>query len=84
MVLSCRKIFIKLLCIFEDAEHPNVISVFLNKGSRLETTRSWNFLGLEGNGLIPSHSIWMKARLGEDTIIANIDTGKLLYVFQVY
>ncbi|PQQ01477.1 subtilisin-like protease SBT5.4 [Prunus yedoensis var. nudiflora] len=57
------------------AEHPNVISVFLNKGSKLETTRSWNFLGLERNGLIPSHSIWMKARLGEDTIIANIDTG---------
>ncbi|KAM5582766.1 subtilisin-like protease SBT5.4 [Rosa sericea] len=57
------------------AKDPNVISVFLNKGRKLQTTRSWNFLGLERNGLIPSDSIWKKARFGEDTIIANIDTG---------
>ncbi|XP_050371390.1 subtilisin-like protease SBT5.4 [Argentina anserina] len=57
------------------AEDPNVISVFLNKGRKVQTTRSWNFLGLETNGLIPSDSIWKKARFGEDTIIANIDTG---------
>ncbi|KAL6204173.1 hypothetical protein ACLB2K_021441 [Fragaria x ananassa] len=57
------------------AKDPNVISVFLNKGKQLQTTRSWNFLGLERNGLIPSDSIWKKSRFGEDTIIANIDTG---------
>lgn len=65
-----------MLVIFEDAEDPNVLSVFINKGRKLQTTRSWNFLGLERNGLIPSDSIWKKARFGEDTIIANIDTGK--------
>ncbi|PIA58362.1 hypothetical protein AQUCO_00500349v1 [Aquilegia coerulea] len=56
--------------------HPKVVSVFLNKGRKLHTTRSWNFLGLEKNGgIIPTNSIWKKARFGEDTIIGNLDTG---------
>ncbi|KAF5202332.1 Subtilisin-like protease, partial [Thalictrum thalictroides] len=63
----------------EEAEaiqkHPKVVSVFLNKGRKLHTTRSWNFLGLEkDNGFIPANSIWKKARFGEDTIIGNLDT----------
>lgn len=58
-------------------EHPKVISVFLNKGRKLHTTRSWDFLGLEHSGVTPPNSIWEKARYGEDTIIANLDTGKL-------
>ncbi|KAK9284179.1 hypothetical protein L1049_023347 [Liquidambar formosana] len=32
-------------------------------------------MGLEDNGIIPSNSIWNKARYGEDTIIGNLDTG---------
>lgn len=65
----------------EIAKHPNVVSVFINKGRKLHTTRSWSFLGLEedndidGKQSIPSSSLWSKARFGEDTIIANIDTG---------
>lgn len=56
--------------------HPRVVSVFMNKGRKLHTTRSWNFLGLEEhNGVIPSSSMWNKARFGEDVIIANLDTG---------
>lgn len=57
------------------AKHPKVVSVFLNKGRKLHTTRSWDFLGLEQNGVVPSSSIWKKARFGEDTIIGNLDTG---------
>ncbi|OVA12340.1 Peptidase S8/S53 domain [Macleaya cordata] len=57
------------------SKHPNVISVFLNKGRKLHTTRSWGFLGLENDGNIPSSSLWRKARFGEDTIIGNLDTG---------
>ncbi|XP_071717555.1 subtilisin-like protease SBT5.3 [Rutidosis leptorrhynchoides] len=57
------------------AKHPKVVSVFLNKGRKLHTTRSWDFLGLEDNGVIPSGSIWKKARFGENTIIGNLDTG---------
>lgn len=57
------------------AKHPNVISVFQNKGKKLHTTRSWSFLGLEDEGEVPPSSIWEKARFGEDTIIANFDTG---------
>ncbi|KAL8150955.1 hypothetical protein V2J09_020763 [Rumex salicifolius] len=53
------------------AKHPKVVSVFLNSGRKLHTTRSWSFLGLPDNGV----SIWEKARFGEDTIIANLDTG---------
>ncbi|KAL5581660.1 hypothetical protein UlMin_014102 [Ulmus minor] len=57
------------------ANHPKVISVFLNRGRKLHTTRSWDFLGLEQEGVVPPSSIWKKARYGEDTIIGNLDTG---------
>lgn len=56
------------------AEHPNVASVFLNKRRKLHTTHSWDFLGLERNGVIRKASVWAKA-LGEDSIIGNLDTG---------
>ncbi|KAF8399720.1 hypothetical protein HHK36_015590 [Tetracentron sinense] len=59
----------------EISKHPEVISVFINKRKRLHTTRSWDFLGLEKNGKIPTKSIWKKARFGEDTIIGNLDSG---------
>ncbi|XP_019096193.1 PREDICTED: subtilisin-like protease SBT5.3 isoform X1 [Camelina sativa] len=57
------------------SKHPEVVSVFPNKALKLHTTRSWDFLGLEHNSYVPSSSIWRKARFGEDTIIANLDTG---------
>ncbi|KAI3465933.1 hypothetical protein Pfo_022596 [Paulownia fortunei] len=57
------------------SRHPKVVSVFLNQGRKLHTTRSWDFLGLEHNGEIRPSSIWNKARFGEDTIIGNLDTG---------
>ncbi|XP_035540674.1 subtilisin-like protease SBT5.3 isoform X2 [Juglans regia] len=57
------------------AKHPKVVSIFLNKGRKLHTTRSWDFLGLEHEGVIASNSSWKKARYGEDTIIGNLDTG---------
>ncbi|GAB2275024.1 hypothetical protein Dimus_009792 [Dionaea muscipula] len=57
------------------AKHPSVISVFLSKGKKLHTTHSWSFMGLEDNGDVPPDSIWRKARYGEDTIVANLDTG---------
>ncbi|OAY35046.1 subtilisin-like protease SBT5.3 [Manihot esculenta] len=59
----------------ELAKHPKVVSVFLNTGKKLHTTHSWSFLGLEQNGIVPSNSIWKKARFGEDIIIGNLDTG---------
>ncbi|KAI4324583.1 hypothetical protein MLD38_030058 [Melastoma candidum] len=55
--------------------HPDVVSVFLDKGKKLHTTRSWEFLGLEHKGAVSSESAWEKARYGEDTIIGNLDTG---------
>nr|GEW93920.1 subtilisin-like protease SBT5.3 [Tanacetum cinerariifolium] len=57
------------------AKNPKVASVFLNRGRKLHTTRSWDFMGLENNGVIPSGSIWKKARFGENIIIGNLDTG---------
>ncbi|XP_021737087.1 subtilisin-like protease SBT5.4 [Chenopodium quinoa] len=57
----------------EIAKHPDVVSVFLNKGKKKHTTHSWDFLLLENNG-IPSEE-WATARFGEDTIIGNLDTG---------
>ncbi|KAJ8426163.1 hypothetical protein Cgig2_032645 [Carnegiea gigantea] len=58
------------------SKHPNVITIFPNKGRKLHTTRSWMFLGLENNGVVPPDSIWKKAGFGEDVIIANLDTGQ--------
>ncbi|KAL1360684.1 subtilisin-like protease Glyma18g48580 [Arachis hypogaea] len=54
------------------AENPNVVSVFVTKKHKLHTTRSWEFLGLHRND---KNSAWPKGRFGENTIIANIDTG---------
>ncbi|QCE12506.1 Peptidase S8 [Vigna unguiculata] len=53
-------------------KNPNVVSVFLSKKHKLHTTRSWEFLGLHRNG---KNSAWQKGSFGENTIIANIDTG---------
>ncbi|MED6146864.1 hypothetical protein PIB30_038618 [Stylosanthes scabra] len=54
------------------AKKANVVSVFLTKEHKLHTTRSWEFLGLNRND---GNSAWRKGRFGENTIIANIDTG---------
>lgn len=61
------------------AGHPRVVSVFPNRGHRLHTTRSWEFLGMEEEGgRVKAGSIWAKARFGEGVVIGNLDTGKLL------
>ncbi|KAK7304842.1 hypothetical protein VNO77_42733 [Canavalia gladiata] len=57
------------------AKHPKVLSVFENRGRKLHTTHSWEFMGLEHNGVISSNSIWDKAKFGEGVIIGNLDTG---------
>ncbi|KAI3949375.1 hypothetical protein MKW98_023312 [Papaver atlanticum] len=60
----------------EISKYPSVFSVFENKGRQLHTTHSWNFLGLESeSGEVSSLSAWNIGRYGEDTIIANLDTG---------
>lgn len=63
-------------------ELPGVLSVFLNRERKLHTTRSWEFLGLEGEDIeaeeIPLFSLWRKARFGKDIIVANLDTGKVI------
>ncbi|AES80542.1 putative tripeptidyl-peptidase II [Medicago truncatula] len=54
------------------AKKRNVVSVFLSKPHKLHTTRSWEFLGLRRNA---KNTAWQKGKFGENTIIANIDTG---------
>ncbi|WJX82691.1 hypothetical protein P8452_65415 [Trifolium repens] len=54
------------------AKKANVVSVFLSKSHKLHTTRSWEFLGLQRNG---KNTAWQKGKFGENTIIANIDSG---------
>lgn len=58
-----------------NSEHPSVISVFRDKSKKLHTTHSWEFMQMERNGVIPSSSLWSKARFGEDIIIGNLDSG---------
>ncbi|OAY71076.1 Subtilisin-like protease SBT5.3 [Ananas comosus] len=59
------------------SSYPGVVSVFPNRGHKVHTTRSWKFMGLErdGAGAVAGDSLWTRARFGEDTIIANLDTG---------
>ncbi|RCV22428.1 hypothetical protein SETIT_4G219900v2 [Setaria italica] len=57
------------------AKYPGVVSVFPNRGRKLQTTRSWQFMGLERGGDVPPWSAWETARYGEDTIIGNLDSG---------
>ncbi|RZC82259.1 hypothetical protein C5167_045045 [Papaver somniferum] len=60
----------------ELSKHPDVVSVFENQRNKLQTTRSWSFLGLESDsGEQHRGSAWEKARYGADTIIGNIDSG---------
>ncbi|XP_010942942.1 subtilisin-like protease SBT5.4 [Elaeis guineensis] len=59
----------------EISKHPGVTSVFPNRGHKLHTTRSWEFMGLETNGVVPESSLWTKANFGKDVIIGNLDTG---------
>lgn len=57
------------------AEHPGVVSVFPNRGHRLHTTRSWEFMGMEKDGRVRPASIWAKAKFGQGVVIGNLDTG---------
>ncbi|CAH9136431.1 unnamed protein product [Cuscuta epithymum] len=57
------------------SQHPDVVSLFLDKSRKLHTTRSWEFMNLEKNGAIYPASLWKKAHFGHDVIIANLDTG---------
>ncbi|RHN48242.1 putative cucumisin [Medicago truncatula] len=66
------------------AEHPNVVSVLLNRGRKLHTTHSWEFMSMEHNGVAPSHSLFRKARYGEDVIIGNLDSGNYDFFSLVY
>ncbi|KAK6947140.1 PA domain [Dillenia turbinata] len=59
----------------EIAKHPKVLSVIPNLGRKLHTTHSWELMGLERVGNVPSQSLWKKANFGEDIIIGNLDTG---------
>ncbi|KAI4296081.1 hypothetical protein L6164_036070 [Bauhinia variegata] len=56
-------------------KHPGVVSVFLNRARKLHTTHSWEFMLQEKDGAIKPSSLLSKAKLGEDVIIANLDTG---------
>ncbi|TVT98940.1 hypothetical protein EJB05_55753, partial [Eragrostis curvula] len=53
---------------------PGVLSVTPDTLVQLETTHSWDFLGLGSNGQ-PTTAWERDGRFGEDTIIGNIDTG---------
>ncbi|WVZ50120.1 hypothetical protein U9M48_001407, partial [Paspalum notatum var. saurae] len=55
-------------------KHPGVVSVKPNTYHQLQTTRSWDFLGLSYDQ--PSSSgLLKKAKYGEDVIVGVIDTG---------
>ncbi|PIA61277.1 hypothetical protein AQUCO_00300662v1 [Aquilegia coerulea] len=56
------------------SKHADVSSLFECNTLKSHTTRTWEFLGMEKDGVVPPDSIWKKS-MGEDIIIANMDTG---------
>lgn len=77
-------LYLSLSCCIFIVEHPEVKAIFLNKGKKLHTTRSWEFLGLEKDGRIVEGSLWQQAKFGEDVIIGNLDTGNLCYLLRIF
>ncbi|KAI9114223.1 hypothetical protein K1719_014873 [Acacia pycnantha] len=59
----------------EIRKNPKVVSVFLGQSHKLQTTRSWGFLGQEKNGRVRADSAWVKGRFGQNVIIGSLDTG---------
>lgn len=63
----------------EIVELPDVVRVIPNSLHRLQTTRSWDFLGLSS----PSHSnLLHKSNMGDKVIIGVLDTGLYKYIIQ--
>lgn len=77
--LQCHLLSVMIFSPTITAEHPRVISVFLNQGRKLHTTHSWDFMLLEKYGIIHPDSLWKRAEFGEDIIIANLDTGTVCF-----
>ncbi|XP_021739687.1 subtilisin-like protease SBT5.4 [Chenopodium quinoa] len=59
----------------ELSKHPSVVSIFESRILESTTTRSADFLGLHYPPSNLEDSIWHKANLGDDIILANIDSG---------
>ncbi|CAN1307517.1 Subtilisin-like protease SBT5.4 [Linum perenne] len=59
----------------ELSKRPGVVSVFLDRGRELHTTRSWDYMLLENNGAGHPGELWKAANFGEGTIVATLDTG---------
>ncbi|OEL14656.1 Subtilisin-like protease SBT5.3 [Dichanthelium oligosanthes] len=55
----------------EIAKYPGVVSVFPNRGRKLQTTRSWQFMGLERDGDVPPWSAWETARFNSVRIATD-------------
>ncbi|KAH7659859.1 Tripeptidyl-peptidase II protein, partial [Dioscorea alata] len=58
----------------EISKHPSVLSVFKDKTLKIQTTHSWDFIGLPSN-VTTSSSLPPTASSGADVIIGHIDTG---------
>nr|GFC53316.1 subtilisin-like protease SBT5.3 [Tanacetum cinerariifolium] len=53
------------------AKNPKVAPVFLNRGRKLHTTRSWDFIGLENKGFALMLVIFSKKR-----VLVSVDDEK--------
>lgn len=51
---------------------PGVVSAFPSRSYSLQTTRTWDYMGINLLGTDP----WTSPEFGKDIIIATIDTGR--------
>lgn len=55
-------------------ELPGVVQVIPNSLHKLQTTRTWDFLGLSSH---PTHNVLHKSKMGDGVIIGVLDSGSL-------
>lgn len=58
-------------------EHPGVVGVMKNSLYKLQTTRSWDFLGLSTDYYTPNNILY-RSNMGDGVTIGILDTGPIL------
>lgn len=63
------------------AELPDVVRVIPNSLHRLQTTRSWDFLGLHSQA---QSNLLHNSNMGDKVIIGVLDTGLVIIAIYIY
>lgn len=71
-IILCLSLFFCFSCDSCTLELPGVVRVIPNRLHKLQTTRSWDFLGLSSHS---PNNILHSSNMGDGAIIGVFDTG---------